>query len=97
MLYLIQKTRDGAYPPPQSLKVKGLLNFPKQFLEEFNSYNGFVHLTVEGDTVTGITPNTEAWEEWKATRKEEETQTPTGEKSVYDELAAAYKEGVQEA
>jgi hypothetical protein len=89
-------TASGAYPPPQSLKAKGLLNFPLEFLEEFNSYNGFVTLTVEGDTVTGITPNVEAWEAWKA-NKQDEPQTPTTENSVYDELAEAYRQGVQEA
>lgn len=96
MRYITKKnTSSGAYPPPQTLKAKGLLNFPDEFLKEFNSYNGFVTLTVEGDTVTGITPNVEAWEAWKATRKEEEQ--PTADSSVYDEFAEAYRQGVQEA
>lgn len=97
MRYITEKkTSSGAYPPPQTLKAKGLLNFPDELLKEFNSYNGFVTLTVEGDTVTGITPNVEAWETWKA-NKQNEPQTPTTENSVYDELAEAYRQGVQEA
>ena len=35
-------------------------------LIEFLKYNGFVNLTIEGETVTNIEPNLEAWENWKA-------------------------------
>ena len=96
MLYIIKEPfEDGGYPPPQSLQVDGLLNFPEELLDEFNRYNGFVTLTVEGDTVTAISPNVEAWEEWKASQPEEPPKPENS--SVYDELAAAYKEGVQGA
>ena len=98
MMYITKNaSSDGAYSPPQSLKAKGLLNFPDEFLEEFNNYNGFVTLTVAGDTVTGIEPNVEAWEVWKAQKQDKPTEEPINDNSVYDELAAAYKEGVQEA
>lgn len=98
-MFYIQKepTEIGAFPPPQSLEAEGLYKFPEEFIEEFISYNGFVFLTVEGEAVTAISPNIEAWEAWKATLPKEE-KTPKAETStVYDELAAAYKEGVQEA
>lgn len=98
MYYIVKTpTKEGAYPPPQSLKAKGLLNFPEELINEFNNYNGFVSLTVKGDTVTAISPNVEAWEEWKKTKTEEEETPQPENSSVYDELAAAYKEGVQEA
>ena len=87
--------KEGAYSPPQSLKAKGLINFPDEFLEEFNNYNGFVSLTVEGDTVTAIEPNVEAWEEWKATLPEETetTQSVDNTPVTWAELDAAYNEG----
>lgn len=73
MFYLTKNiTAEGAYPPPQSLKAEGLLNFPEEFLEEFNNCNGFVTLTLDGDTVTAITPNIEARKTWEAARTPEE-------------------------
>lgn len=96
MLYLNPKPfDDGAYSPPQSLKVNGLLEFPDELVKKFVSYNGFVSLTIEGNTVTAIEPNVEAWEAWKATRTEEtelaqnEDNTPV----TWAELDAAYNEG----
>lgn len=76
-MFYIQPTPNeiGAYSSPQSLKINGLLNFPDEFIDEFVSYNGFVVLSVEGDTVTGIEPNIEAWEKWKATQTETEEVT----------------------
>lgn len=41
----------------------------------FYEYNGFVTLTVEGDAVTAMEPNVEAWEAWKATLSEETAAT----------------------
>lgn len=94
----IRKTAGeaGAYPPPQSLKAKGLLFFPDEFLEEFISYNGFVSLEVEGEKVTAITPNLEAWEAWKAQQAEAEETSATYEDNkpvTWEELDTAYNEG----
>ena len=79
MLYIKPTpSASGAYSAPQSNPVNGLLKFPDEFLSDFLSYNGFVTLTVNDDTVTAITPNTEAWEKWKASlpeQSEEETET----------------------
>lgn len=86
----------GAYPPPQSLKARGLLFFPDELLEEFISYNGFVFLEVDGDKVTAITPNVEAWEAWKTqqTEAEENSATYGDNKPVtWEELDTAYNEG----
>lgn len=84
----------GAYPPPQSLRAGGLLIFPDEFLEEFIEYNGFVTLEIEGNTVTSIAPNTEAWETWKAKQPEETPQTaPKSQSVTWEELDTAYNEG----
>ena len=86
----------GAYPPPQSLKAKGLLYFPNELLEEFISYNGFVFLEVDGENVTAITPNNEAWEAWKAQLAEVAEISATAEDNkpvTWEELDKAYNEG----
>lgn len=56
---------SGAYPPPQSGEAPGLLELTEEQAALVIQYNGYVTLSVEGDTVT-VTPNMEAWEAWKA-------------------------------
>lgn len=98
MLY-IRPSEESFYTPPQSLKAKGLINFPEEFLDEFNAYNGFVTLNVENNTVVSLTPNTEAWEEWKVSIPPVEPEKPkedgAGDNDVvtWAELDAAYNEG----
>ena len=67
-MYYLRPTPNpgGAYGAPQSSKAPGLLELPDSLLSEFLAYNGFVTLTVEGEAVTDVTPDTEAWEAWKA-------------------------------
>lgn len=67
-MYYLRPTPNpgGAYGAPQSSKASGLLELPDSLLSEFLAYNGFVTLTVEGEAVTAVTPDTEAWEAWKA-------------------------------
>lgn len=67
-MYYLRPTPNlgGAYGAPQSSKAPGLLELPDSLLSEFLAYNGFVTLTVEGEAVTAVTPDTEAWEAWKA-------------------------------
>lgn len=97
MLYIRPIKNDaGGYNPPQSTNVQGLVDFPEEHLPLFNEYNGFVELTIENDVVTGITPDVEAWETWKATLTDNDDPKPASA-SVYDELAEAYRKGVQEA
>ena len=50
----------------------------------FYEYNGFVTLTVEDNVVTGIIPNVEAWETWKASLPAE-TEEATMEE-IFDAL-----------
>lgn len=100
MLYINPKqSEEGGFYPPQTTDAKGLVKFPDEFFETFQEYNGFVILTIEGDTVTAVEPNIEAWEEWKATQPiDEPTEpTPTNEAVTWAELDAAYSEGVNSA
>ena len=67
-MYYLRPTPNpgGAYGAPQSSKAPGLLELPDSLLSEFLAYTGFVTLTVEGEAVTAVTPDAEAWEAWKA-------------------------------
>lgn len=101
MLYINPKKNElGGHNPPQSTHAPGLVNFPEEFLAELIEYNGFVSLTIEGDSVVSIEPDVEAWEEWQLTI-EEPTEGTTGDSSgdsvTWDELDAAYQEGVNGA
>lgn len=102
MLYINPKKNElGGYNPPQSTFAAGLVNFPEEFLEEFVKYNGFVNLTIEENTVAAIEPDVEAWDAWKESIPEP-GETPGGNDSsgdvvTWDELDAAYNEGVNGA
>lgn len=62
---------SGAYSGPKSNSFSGALALTDDQVQTLIQYNGFVTITqepdpeIEGSTVT-VTPNTEAWEEWKA-------------------------------
>lgn len=59
---------SGAYSNPQSNKFPDSIDLSDEQLTEFLKYNGFVNLTIEGETVTDIEPNMKAWEAWKETQ-----------------------------
>lgn len=62
---------SGAYSGPKSNSFSGALALTDDQVQTLIQYNGFVTITqepdpeIEGSTVT-VTPNTEAWEAWKA-------------------------------
>lgn len=64
--YGVIQTWDG--PPPEGyFQVLDTFDF-----DEYNEYNGFVNLAIKRNVVIGFTPNTEAWEAWKAQLPEPE-------------------------
>ena len=78
---------SGAYPAPQSWNKSappnGYAIIPDTVdMADFYAYNGFATFTIEGDTVTGYTPNVEAWEEWKASLPEPQPEPPTTEERI---------------
>lgn len=80
---------NGAYPAPQTWNKpdppQGYVIIPDTIdMSDFYDYNGFVNLQIEGDTVTGYTPNTVAWEEWKASQTPPEEPEPTIEEYLVD-------------
>ena len=78
---------SGAYPAPQSNPFPGCLPLTEEQAETVLQYNGFVTITqepdeeIEGSSVT-VTPNLEAWEEWKASLPPEPEPTPSVEDRV---------------
>ena len=86
---IIQKNPNpsGAYPSPNCWSkdtppngyaiIADTVN-----LADFYAYNGFVTLTIAGDTVTAYTPNVEAWEAWKASLPEPTAPEPTTEERI---------------
>ena len=78
---------SGAYPAPQSwgsiTPPTGYAIIPDTVnMSIFYAYNGFVFLTIEGDTVTGYTPNVDAWEEWKASLPDPTEEEPSEEEDT---------------
>lgn len=93
MIYIDkQPNPSGAYPNPKNQPFPDCIALTDERADLFFQYNGFV--TVEDGTVT---PNTEAWEAWKASLPEPSDPEPTAEPTVWDELDAAYQEGVRSA
>ena len=85
---------NGAYPPPQvwSGRVpEGYAVWPDSLSTEvFEAHTVFVVLTIHRGWVASYEVNTEAWEAWEPAPEPE----PSGGDAIYDELAAAIREGV---
>lgn len=87
---------SGAYPNPKNQPFSGSITLTDEQAEMFFAYNGFIIVTETDDGVS-VEPNAEAWEAWKAEHPESEEEPPAVETTVYDELDAAYQEGVNSA
>ncbi len=81
-----QPNPSGAYPPIQegsfSAIPEGMALWPEDLATEaFYAAQGFAQLTVEDvegvPTVTACTPDTTAWEAWKASLPPEEPAPPS--------------------
>ncbi len=78
---------SGAYSAPQSNPFPGALTMTDEQAAQLVAHNGFALLTVEDGAVTAVTPNTEAWEAWKAGLPAETEPGPTMEDLTLDLLA----------
>lgn len=78
---------SGAYPAPQSNPFPGCLPLTDEQAAVLVQYNGFVTITqepdeeIEGSSVT-VTPDLEAWEEWKESLPPEPEPEPSVEERV---------------
>ena len=97
MIYIDKNPNpSGAYPNPKSRPFSGCVTLTEEQAAVFFAYNGFVTIT-QDDSGVVVAPNVEAWEEWKAKEAAKPTPEPEEELSVWDELDAAYREGVNGA
>lgn len=86
---------DGSYPPPQSTPFKDAIPLTDEQAQMVVDYNGFVTITSHEETIVDdfmktvyeVTPNTEAWEAWKASLPPEPEPEPTAEDVTLDMLA----------
>ena len=86
-MYYITPTPNpsGAYPAPQSNPAPGLIPLTDEQAAMVTQYNGFVTITSHEEeyekgffrTVYTVTPNTAAWEAWKASLPPETEPEPT--------------------
>ena len=79
----------GNHGNPQSNKFLNSVKLPDSLLSDYLAYNGFVNLTINGDTVTAVEPNTEAWEAWKATLPPEADPIVAAKTAKHAELSEA--------
>lgn len=104
---IMQQTPNpsGAYPSIQEGSFRsvppGMALWPEELpTDEFYANSGFVQLTVEEvegvPTVTGYEPDTAAYEAWQASQPEQPPE-PEPELTDMDRMAAAYREGVNQA
>ena len=95
------KSIDGAYSPLQSVRAAGLLRFPEEFVPVFyptdKRFAGFVNITDDGETVLTCEWDEEAYLSYAEAHPETEPEESESEKTVWDELDAAYQEGVNAA
>lgn len=78
---------SGAYPAPQSTPFPGALAMTDEQAAQLVAYNGFVAFTAEDGAVTAVTPELEAWEEWKSSLPPEPDPEPALEDLTLDLLA----------
>ena len=100
MIYIDSKPNpSGAYPNPKNQPFPGCIELNDEQAALFFEYNGFVVVSEENGKAVTVQPNVEAWEAWKASLPEPEEPEPEVDPvtQVYDELAAAYMEGVNSA
>lgn len=77
MIYIDPAPNEsGAYPNPKNQPFPGCIPLDDEQAATFLQYNGFVTVTEGEDGETIVTPNTEAWEAWKAAEAEKPEPEP---------------------
>lgn len=68
---------SGAYPAAKDQPFPGCIPLTDDQAATFRQYNGFVVISTGTAGETLVTPNTEAWEAWKATHSVSPEPEPT--------------------
>ena len=92
---------SGAYPGPRSNPEPDAWPLTDEQAQMVVDYGGFVVVSQGDDGAVTVEPDTDAWEAWKAEQAAKEPSTPPTESesdtSVWQQLDAAYREGVASA
>ena len=92
---------SGAYPGPRSNPEPGAWQLTDEQAQVVVDYNGFVAVSLCEDGSVTVEPDETAWEAWKAEQAAKVPSTPPAEPesdtSVWEQLDAAYREGVASA
>ena len=92
---------SGAYPGPRSNPEPDAWQLTDEQAQMVVDYGGFVVISRGDDGAVTVTPDNDAWEDWKAEQAAKEPSTPPTESesdtSVWEQLDAAYREGVASA
>lgn len=91
---------SGAYPGPRSNPEPDVWLLTDEQAQMVVDYGGFVVVSQGDDGAVTVTPDTDAWEAWKAAEAAKEPSEPEvseSDTSVWEQLDAAYREGVASA
>lgn len=91
---------SGAYPGPRSNPEPGAWQLTDEQAQVVVDYNGFVAVSLGEDGAVTVEPDETAWEAWKAAEAAKEPSEPEvseSDTSVWEQLDAAYREGVASA
>jgi virulence-associated protein VagC len=89
LYYIVPYPNDsGAYPSPQSNPFPGAIELTDKQAATLVDYNGFVNI-IRTDEGVIVTPNTEAWEAWKAEQPDYSEQLAVEVRAQRDALLAA--------
>ena len=92
---------SGAYPGPRSNPEPDAWMLTDEQAQMVVDYGGFVVVSQGDDGAVTVTPDHAAWESWQAEQAAKEPSTPPTESesdtSVWEQLDAAYREGVASA
>lgn len=92
---------SGAYPGPRSNPEPDAWLLTDEQAQMVVDYGGFVVISQGDDGAVTVTPDHAAWESWQAEQAAKEPSTPPTESesdtSVWEQLDAAYREGVASA
>ena len=91
---------SGAYPGPRSNPEPDAWPLTDEQAQVVVDYNGFVAVSLGEDGAVTVEPDETAWEAWKAAEAAKEPSEPEvseSDTSVWEQLDAAYREGVASA
>ena len=95
-MYYIEATprESGNYGNPMGQVFPGCVALPDDLLGSYIEAKGFVYLEIENEEVVAVEVNQEALDAYLAEHPDQPAPEPEQTPDVWDELAAAIREGV---